>query len=283
MQVLGEKPLLLNSPKIRVNASQIASIDNTIFSHAAVKFYVPVNLEKHLGGASAAAGGSCYGAVMTVYKENPFYSEMVRSFKYGFKVRDALVWWQVWWIAWAPAMPRPNCFYEGGGGVWGGRGGRDERKGREVRYWILTVTRFIKEYEWTWADWNGNQMKYWDLASTGEASPLNKRNAIRLLLLKPEKAGWSRPVLSVDINVPIYILNYRSWKKFSIKFRKKFCFYTLCVCSRKYAPFFPPLTLSCHWPLCCSLFFWLTIVITLLLPSRHSVERRLTWDILISL
>lgn len=91
MQVLGEKPLLLNSPKIRVDASQIASIDNTIFSHAAVKFYVPVNLEKHLGGASAAAGGSCYGAVMTVYKENPFYSEMVRSFKYGFKVRDALV------------------------------------------------------------------------------------------------------------------------------------------------------------------------------------------------
>lgn len=137
-----------------------------------------------------------------------------------------------------------------GGGVWGGRGGRDERKGRGVRYWILTMTRFIKEYEWTWADWNGNQMKYWDLASTGEASPLNKRNAIRLLLLKPEKAGWSRPVLSVDINVPIYILNYRSWKKF--------CFYTLCVCSRKYAPFFPPLTLSCHWPLCCSLFFdWL--------------------------
>lgn len=91
MQVLGEKPLLLNSPKIRVNASQIASIDNTIFSHAAVKFHVPANLEKHLGGASAAAGGSCYGAVMTVYKENPFYSEMVRSFNYGFKVRDALV------------------------------------------------------------------------------------------------------------------------------------------------------------------------------------------------
>ena len=53
-------------------------------------------------------------------------------------------------------------------------------------------------------------MKYWDLASTGEASPLNKRNAIRLLLLKPERAGWSRPVLSVDINVPIYILNYCS-------------------------------------------------------------------------
>lgn len=138
MQVLGEKPLLLNSPKICVNASQIASIDNTIFSHAAVKFHVPVNLEKHLGGASAAARGSCYGAVMTVYKENPFYSEMVRSFKYGFKVRDALVWWQVWWIAWALAMPRPNCFYEGEG-VWGGRGGRDERKGRGVRYWILTV------------------------------------------------------------------------------------------------------------------------------------------------
>lgn len=47
-------------------------------------------------------------------------------------------------------------------------------------------------------------MKYWDLASTGEASPLNKRNAIRLLLLKSEKAGWSRLVLSVEVFLFIF-------------------------------------------------------------------------------
>ena len=108
-----------------------------------------------------------------------------------------------------------------------------------------------------WLKWKPDEIlgfsQHWRSISAEQ-----KKFAIRLLLLKPEKAGWSRLVLSVDINVPIYILNYRSWKKFSIKFRKKFCFYTLCVCSRKYAPFFPPLTLSCHWPLCCSLFFdWL--------------------------
>ena len=38
---------------------------------------MPVNLEKQLKTESVGKEGSCYGTMMTVYKENPFFSEMV--------------------------------------------------------------------------------------------------------------------------------------------------------------------------------------------------------------
>ncbi|KAL9967893.1 hypothetical protein ACROYT_G026199, partial [Oculina patagonica] len=75
-KVLGEQPLLITTPNIRVNATQLTSIGNSLFSLDDVKFHMPVNLEKQLNTESVGKEGSCYGTMMTVYKENPFFSEM---------------------------------------------------------------------------------------------------------------------------------------------------------------------------------------------------------------
>ena len=77
-KVLGEAPLLITTPTIRVNATQSTSIGNSLFSLDDIKFHMPVNLEKQLETASGGKERSCYGTMMTVYKENPFFSEMVR-------------------------------------------------------------------------------------------------------------------------------------------------------------------------------------------------------------
>lgn len=78
VKVLGEQPLLITTPNIQVNATQLTSIGNSLFSLGDVKFHMPVNLEKQLNTESVGKEGSCYGTMMTVYKENPFFSEMVR-------------------------------------------------------------------------------------------------------------------------------------------------------------------------------------------------------------
>ena len=78
MRVLGEQPLLVTTPYIWVNATQLSSVGNSLFSLGDVKFHMPTNLEKELNTVSVGSEGSCYGTMMTVYKENPFFSEMVR-------------------------------------------------------------------------------------------------------------------------------------------------------------------------------------------------------------
>ncbi|KAJ7375343.1 detection of nodal flow [Desmophyllum pertusum] len=76
MRVLGEQPLLVTTPYIWVNATQLSSVGNSLFSLGDVKFHMPTNLEKELNTVSVGSEGSCYGTMMTVYKENPFFSEM---------------------------------------------------------------------------------------------------------------------------------------------------------------------------------------------------------------
>ena len=78
MRVLGEQPLVITTPYIRVNATQLTSISNSLFSLGDINFHLPMNLETQLNTPSVGKEGSCYGAMMTVYKENPFFSEMVR-------------------------------------------------------------------------------------------------------------------------------------------------------------------------------------------------------------
>ena len=78
VKVLGEPPLILTTPNIRVNATQLTSISNSLFSLGDIEFHMPANLEKQLHNVSDGKEGSCYGTMMTVYKENPFFSDMVR-------------------------------------------------------------------------------------------------------------------------------------------------------------------------------------------------------------
>ena len=78
VKVLGEPPLILTTPNIWVNATQLTSISNSLFSLGDIEFHMPTNLEKQLNTVSDRKEGSCYGTMMTVYKENPFFSDMVR-------------------------------------------------------------------------------------------------------------------------------------------------------------------------------------------------------------
>ena len=78
MKVLGEPPLILTTPNIRVNATQLASISDSLFSLGDIEFHMPANLEKQLDTVSDGNEASCYGTTMTVYNENPFFSDMVR-------------------------------------------------------------------------------------------------------------------------------------------------------------------------------------------------------------
>ena len=78
VKVLGEPPLILTTPNIRVNATQLTSISDSLFSLGDVEFHMPADLEKQLNTVSEGKEGSCYGTMMTVYKENPFFSDMVR-------------------------------------------------------------------------------------------------------------------------------------------------------------------------------------------------------------
>lgn len=78
VQVLGEAPLILTTPNIWVNATQLTSISNSLFSLGDIEFHMPTNLEKQLNIVSHEKEGKCFGTMMTVYKENPFFSDMVR-------------------------------------------------------------------------------------------------------------------------------------------------------------------------------------------------------------
>ena len=82
VQVLGEAPLILTTPKILVNATQLTSISSSsVFSLGDIKFDLPTNFEEQLNAASGVDEGKCYLTMMTVYKENPFFSDMVRIWK----------------------------------------------------------------------------------------------------------------------------------------------------------------------------------------------------------
>ena len=78
MQVLGEAPLILTTPNIWVNATQLTSISDSRFTLGDIEFHMPTNLEKQINSVSDGKEGKCYGTMMTVYKENPFFSDMVR-------------------------------------------------------------------------------------------------------------------------------------------------------------------------------------------------------------
>ena len=77
VQVLGEAPLILTTPNIWVNATQLTSISNSLLSLDDIKFHMPTNLEKQLNTVTDGNEGTCFGTMMTVYKENPFFSDMV--------------------------------------------------------------------------------------------------------------------------------------------------------------------------------------------------------------
>ena len=77
VQVLGEAPLILTTPNIWVNATQLTSISNSLFSLGDIEFHMPTNLEKQLDTVPDGKEENCYGTMMTVYKENPFFSDMV--------------------------------------------------------------------------------------------------------------------------------------------------------------------------------------------------------------
>ena len=81
MQVLGEAPLILTTPNIRVNATQLTSISGSLFSLGDIEFHLPSNLENQLNALSDGDEGNCYLTMMTVYTENPFFSDMVRIWK----------------------------------------------------------------------------------------------------------------------------------------------------------------------------------------------------------
>ena len=151
MQVLGEPPLLLTTPNIRVNATQMASIDNSLFSLGDVVFHMPVNLEEELRAASGAKEGSCYGAMMTVYKENPFYSEMVRVV-----VNPSLMT-----VTRDTQQPYWKC-----------AGFQIEQLRHLARHFTLTVPLCTQEYKWVPANCQGNLTKCWGVTCDGLASHL---------------------------------------------------------------------------------------------------------------
>ena len=82
MQVLGEQSLQVTTQNIRVIATQRSSVSDFLFSLGDFKFHMPTDLEKQLNIASAANRGSCFGTMMTVYQENPFFSNMVRKYNF---------------------------------------------------------------------------------------------------------------------------------------------------------------------------------------------------------
>lgn len=77
-QVLGEQSVQITTRNIRVVAMQTSSVSNFLFSLGDVKFHMPTNLETQLNIMSVGNEGRCYGAMMAVYQQNPFFSEMVR-------------------------------------------------------------------------------------------------------------------------------------------------------------------------------------------------------------
>ena len=68
----------MTTHNIKVIAAQRNSISDFLFSLGDFKFHMPTDLEKQLNITSSNNKGSCYGTMMTVYQENPFFSEMVR-------------------------------------------------------------------------------------------------------------------------------------------------------------------------------------------------------------
>ena len=69
----------MTTHNIKVIAAQRNSISDFLFSLGDFKFHMPTDLEKQLNISSSDNKGSCYGTMMTVYQENPFFSEMVRK------------------------------------------------------------------------------------------------------------------------------------------------------------------------------------------------------------
>ena len=77
-QVLGEQSLQVTTPNIRVVATQMSSVSDFLFYLGDVKFHMPTDIEKQLNVAPVGKEGTCFGTMMIVYQENPFFSEMVR-------------------------------------------------------------------------------------------------------------------------------------------------------------------------------------------------------------
>lgn len=69
----------MTTHNIKVIAAQRNSISDFLFSLGDFKFHMPTDLEKQLNITSSDNKGSCYGTMMTVYQENPFFSKMVRT------------------------------------------------------------------------------------------------------------------------------------------------------------------------------------------------------------
>lgn len=75
---MGEKELRVVSRNVRVIAIQESSFANAFFHLGDVSFHMPTDLEEQLQVASSVRERKCFGAVVTVYDKNPFFSEMVR-------------------------------------------------------------------------------------------------------------------------------------------------------------------------------------------------------------